>query len=100
MFLNFSYQFKLYRLMLLSIYLYCFTFIDKPSRKQQQGVEELTYSSIDRICSSRSTAVCVIAFLGNSNKEYIKEKEAILDRVRKSETLRVGRFKTSSVDNH
>ncbi|XP_065069532.1 uncharacterized protein LOC135694642 [Rhopilema esculentum] len=61
---------------------------DKPSRKQQPGVEELTYSSIDRICGSKSTAVCVIAFLGNSNKEYIKEKEAILDRVRKSETVR------------
>eukprot|EP00795_Rhopilema_esculentum_P004511 gene4511-20761_t len=63
---------------------------DKPSRKQQPGVEELTYSSIDRICGSKSTAVCVIAFLGNSNKEYIKEKEAILDRVRKSETVRLG----------
>ena len=49
----------------------------------------MTYSSNERICGTDSTALCVIAFLDNEDKTYIKNKEEILDKIRKSPTLRV-----------
>ena len=64
-------------------------FVGKSSPDDQKGVEELTYSSRERICGSSSTALCVIAFLDNENKAYIKSKEEVLDKIRKSRTLRV-----------
>ena len=60
------------------------------STKNQPGVEQLTHSSISRICSSSSTALCVIAFLAqDDDDDDIRKKEEIMDKVRTSATLRV-----------
>eukprot|EP00112_Aurelia_sp_Birch-Aquarium-sp1_P002697 Seg130.10 transcript_id=Seg130.10/GoldUCD/mRNA.D3Y31 product="putative protein disulfide-isomerase" protein_id=Seg130.10/GoldUCD/D3Y31 len=59
------------------------------SPKNQPGVEELSHSSINRICGPDSTALCVIAFLASDDDgDDMRKKEEILDRVRTSATLK------------
>ena len=42
-----------------------------------------------KVCGSKSSALCVIAFLDNEEKDYIKKKKEVLEKVRKSATLKV-----------
>eukprot|EP00794_Sanderia_malayensis_P007860 gene7860-8710_t len=52
------------------------------------GVQQMTSSSVSKICAPNSLALCVIAFLSADDEHDIKAKEKILDDVRRSKTLR------------